>query len=74
MPLSLKNVVISAWFAVFAIATLLAATVNFVFSMFVLVLGVAGPVMVYMLWHAPPAVALVAHSTGTERRPATNRW
>ena len=67
-----RNVVISVWFAVFVIATILAPTVNFVFSLFLLVLGLAVPMMVYVLWHDPPvAVCLVAQSTDTERRQAT---
>ena len=67
-----RNVVISVWFAVFVIATILAPTVNFVFSLFLLVLGLAVPMMVYVLWHDPPvAVGLVAQSTDTERRQAT---
>ena len=71
MPFS-RNAVISVWFAVFAIATSLAPTVNFVFSLFWLVLGLAVPMMVYVLWHAPPvAVGLVAQRTDTERRQAT---
>jgi hypothetical protein len=73
MPMQFsRNVVISVWFAVFAIATSLAPTVNFVFSLFLLVLGLAVPMMVYLLWHDPPvAVGLVAQSTDTERRQAT---
>jgi hypothetical protein len=73
MPMQFsRNVVISIWFAVFAIATILAPTVNFVFSLFLLALGLAVPMMVYVLWHdAPVAVGLVAQSTDTERRQAT---
>jgi hypothetical protein len=72
MPMRLsRNVVISVWFAVFAIATILAPTVNVVFSLFLLVLGLAVPTMVYLLWHdAPAAVGLVAQSTDPDRRQA----
>jgi hypothetical protein len=67
-----RNVVIAVWFAVFAIATSLAPTVNVVFSLCLLVLGLAVPMMVYVLWHDPPvAVGLVAQSIDTERRQAT---
>ena len=67
-----RNAVISIWFAIFAIATSLAPTVNFVFSLFWLVLGLAVPMMVYVLWHDPAvAVGLVAQSTNTERHQAT---
>ena len=74
MPLQFsRNVVISVWFAVFVIATILAPTVNFVFSLFLLVLGLTVPMMVYVLWHDPPvAGCLVAQSTDTERRHATD--
>jgi hypothetical protein len=73
MPLQLgRNVVISVWFAVFVIATILAPTVNSVFSLFLLVLGLTVPMMVYVLWHdSPVAECLVAQSTDTERRHAT---
>jgi hypothetical protein len=73
MPMKLsRNVVMSVWFAVFAIATILASAVSSVFSLFFLVLGLAVPMMVYVLWHAPRvAVGLVAQSTDTERRQAT---
>jgi hypothetical protein len=73
MPMQFsRNVVISVWFAVFAIATILAPTANFVFSLFLLLLGLAVPVMVYVLWHDPPvAVGLAAQSTDTGRRHAT---
>jgi hypothetical protein len=73
MPMQFsRNVIISVWFAVFAMATILAPTVNFVFSLFLLVLGLAVPVMVYVLWHDPPvAVGLAAQSTDTKRRQAT---
>jgi hypothetical protein len=74
MPLQFsRNVVISVWFAVFVIATILAPTVNFDFSLFLLVLGLTVPMMVYVLWHDPPvAECLVAQSTDTERRHATD--
>ncbi len=76
MPMQLnRNVVISIWFSVFVLATILAPTVNFVFSLFLLVLGLAVPMMVYVLWHDPPvAVSVVAQSIDAERRqPTGNR-
>ena len=67
-----RNVVISIWFAVFAITTILAPPVNFVFSLFLLALGLTVPMMVYVLWHdAPVAATLVAQSTDTQRHQAT---
>jgi hypothetical protein len=73
MPLQFsRNVVISLWFAVFVIATILAPTVNFVFSLFLLVLGLTVSLMGYVLWHDPAvAECLVAQSTDAERRHAT---
>ena len=67
MPFS-RNVVISVWFAVFAIAMILAPAVNFVFSLFLLVLGLAVPMMVYVLWHDPPVAVA---SRGAEHRHGT---
>lgn len=71
MPMQFRrNVVISVWFAVVAIASILASTVDFVLSPFWLVPGCAVPVMIYALWHAPPvAVGLVARGIVTERAP-----
>ena len=73
MPMQFsRNVVISVWFAVFVIATLLAPPLTFVFSVFWLVMGLAVPMMVYALWHnSTVAVSLVARHTDTERRHAT---
>jgi hypothetical protein len=71
-----RNVVISIWFAVFVLAAILAPTVNAVFSLFLLVLGLAVPMMVYVLWHDSPVTARLgaARSTDTERRqPTGNR-
>jgi hypothetical protein len=66
-----RNVVIPVWFVVFAMAAILAPTLNYVFSLFLIVLGLAVPAMIYMLWHDPPVpVALVASSIDTERRQA----
>ena len=67
-----RNVVISVSFAVFAIAMSLVPAVNVVSSLFLLVLGLTIPVMVYVLWHdSPVTVALVPQTTNTERRLAT---
>ena len=70
-----RNVVIPVSFAVFAIAMIVGPAVNainVVFSLFLLVLGLAVSTMVYALWHNPPvAVALVAPSTEAGRRQAT---
>jgi hypothetical protein len=73
MPMQFsRNVVISIWFAVFMLATILAPTVNVVFSLFLLVMGLVVPVMLYVLWHDPPVVVgLVTQSTDTRRRQAT---
>ena len=62
-----RNAVISVWFAVFVLTTLVAPPVNVIISLFWFVLGLAVPTMVYLLWHAPVAVSLVAHSN-TGRR------
>jgi hypothetical protein len=69
-----RNVVIRLWFALFALFALAAFFVTpfpFVFSLFLLVLGLAVPMMVYVLWHDPPVGAGLAQSTDTERSQAT---
>ena len=72
MPLPFsRKVVIPVWFAVFAIS-ILVPTVNVFFPLFLLVMGFAVPMMVYVLWHdRPVAVRLAAQSIDTERRQAT---
>ena len=48
-----RNVVIPVWFAIFALATLFVLPSTFVFSLFLLVIGLAVPTIAYMLWPAP---------------------
>jgi hypothetical protein len=73
-----RNVVIPVSFAVFAIAMIVGPAVNainVVFSLLLLVLGLAVSTMIYALWRDPPvAVALVAPRLDAERRQATRIW
>jgi hypothetical protein len=67
-----RNVVLSLWFAVFAMTTFLVPPANVVFLLFWLVLGLALPLMVYLLWHdIPVAASLVVQSTDHGQRQAT---
>jgi hypothetical protein len=67
-----RNAVASLSFVAFAIAMFFAPAGNVVFSLFLLVMGLALSTMVYVLWHEHRvAVALEAPSLDTARREST---
>ena len=67
-----RSVVIPASFIACAIAVTFAPAASLSFSLFLVVLGVAVPTMVSLLWHEPPvAVALVAPGIGSDTREST---
>ena len=48
-----RNVVIPIWFVIFAIGLFVVPSPNFVFSMFLVVMGLAVPTIAFMLWPTP---------------------
>jgi hypothetical protein len=68
-PSVTRNAVIALLVLTCAMALFFAPAANLVFSLFLLVVGIAFSTMVYLLWHQPPvAVALVAPRSDTARR------
>jgi len=53
MPCS-RNVIIPLWFATFAIAAFVLPPATAGWSLFLLVLGLTVPAMVYVVWQDPP--------------------
>ena len=59
-----RNVIIPVWFAIFALAAFVLPRGTYGWSLFLLVLGLTVPAMVYVLWQDPP---LQRVSTGRQR-------
>ena len=64
-----RNVIIPSWFAIFALAAFVVPPFNFGFSLFMLVMGLAVPTIVYMLWQDPALepVGIGPHNIDTKR-------
>jgi hypothetical protein len=70
MPCS-RNVIIPLWFAIVALAAFVLPRGTFGWSLLLLVLGLAVPAMIYVLWQDPPLQSLRAGPQRTDSQRTT---
>ena len=66
-----RNVIIPLWFAIFALAACFLPRGTYGWSLFVLVLGLTVPAMVYTLWQDPPLQRVGTGRQRTDSRRTT---
>ena len=66
-----RNVIIPLWFALFALAAFVLPRGTGGGSLFLLVLGLSVPAMVYVVWQVPPLQPVVTGRQRTESQRTT---
>jgi hypothetical protein len=66
-----RNVMIPLWFAIFALAAFFLPSGTFAWSLFVLLLGVTVPAMIYLLWQDPPLQRVATDRQRTDSQRTT---